>query len=138
MSQRAAVGNVATSVDDNPDDAAQALKISGATGAPASVVYGDLDHHEAQLKARLSNSIVTNNPLLQNYVNSHPLAAKVSNDDWGALDEATQQITHFVNGLYTPNTKLPNGEIPQGMELLTTPEGRGNLAAAIAKFPTTS
>ena len=98
MSQRAAVGNVATSVDDNPDDAAQALKISGATGAPASVVYGDLDHHEAQLKARLSSAIVSANPLLQSYVNSHPMAAKVSNDDYGQLDAISQVLRKVAPG----------------------------------------
>ena len=100
MSQRAAVGNVATSVDDDPDKAARALDIAGATGQPSSVVYGDLDHHEAQLKSRLSSAIVADNPLLQTYVNSHPMAAKVSNDDYGQLDATSQVLTKHLEGYF--------------------------------------
>ena len=96
LAQRAALGNVATSVDDDPDKAARAYDIAEATGLPASVVHGDLEHHEAQLKAQLSAELIKNNPALQDYVNSHPLAAKVSNDDYGQLDKVSEAVGKYA------------------------------------------
>lgn len=107
LAQRQALGAVATSIEDDPDKAARAKDIADTTGAPASVVYGDLDHHEAQLKASLSADLIRNNPQLQDYVNSHPLAAKVSNDDWGALDKASGSILRIGLAAATAGTSYP-------------------------------
>ena len=45
-----------------------------------------------QTKSRLTPNLLNSNSYLRDYVNSHPLAAKVSNDDWGALDKASESI----------------------------------------------
>lgn len=88
----------------NPDDAARAIELSGATGVPAPAIAGDLDNFEAQHKATLAAQVVKGNPQLNSYVQSHPLAAQVSNDDFGALDQFSQsagQTSSLVKVLNT-------------------------------------
>lgn len=86
---RIAVGHI----DDNPDDAARAIQLGDATGVPASSVALDLNGFEAQHKAELAGRIVRGNPQLAAYVQSHPLAASVSNDDYGAMDQFSRGAT---------------------------------------------
>lgn len=73
--------------DANPDDAARSIDLSSATGVPATAINGDLDGFEAKHKAFLAAQLVRGNPQLTAYVNSHPLAASVSNDDYANLDQ---------------------------------------------------
>lgn len=77
-------------IDDSPDDAARSLELEKATGTPASVVHADLPAFEQRHKALLAGGIVGQNPYLQDYINSHPLAGPLSADDYGNLDEASQ------------------------------------------------
>lgn len=114
MSQRAAIGNVATSVEDDPDKAAKSIDLAAATGAPATAVYDDYDTHAAQFKSKLSTDIVASNPLLQDFVNSHPLAAKVSNDDYGQLDK----VSEIVSKLGTPEGLGSAGDGRVGKSIL--------------------
>jgi hypothetical protein len=89
---RSAAGAQAYGVaDENPDDAAQAINLSNATGAPAAAIHANLDEFRAQTKASASADIVRNNAIISNYVASHPLAASVSNDDWPMLDRISRQ-----------------------------------------------
>ena len=90
--QRRAISNAALSTEDNPDDAARALELSKATGTDPSLIYGDLDGFQQQHKAGLAGDIVDNNKFIQNYINSHPMAAKVSNDDYGQLDTISDKL----------------------------------------------
>jgi len=94
--QRFARANAVLSLNDDPERAARAAELAEATGADPSVVYGDLDNWEAQHKAALTNQIVDANPLLRDYANSTPLAAKISNDDWGKLDEVSHRTGAFL------------------------------------------
>ena len=80
-------------LDENPDDAARAVDLSNATGVPASVVNGNLEQFDKSYQASLARGLVMNNPQLRSYVQSHPLAAAVSNDDWGTLDKFSQAAT---------------------------------------------
>lgn len=97
----AAPTQAATSTDANPDQAAKALTLSQFTGVPASAIFGDVDGFAANHKAGVASDLVGNNPQLSEYVNSHPLAAAVSNDDWGNLDNLSQGMTQTSSFLKT-------------------------------------
>lgn len=86
MSTRQAVGSIAS----DPDQAARAMQLEQATGVPAPVINADVDQFEGNYRQSLTAHIVANNPHLTGYIAAHPMAAKVSNDDWGNLDEASQ------------------------------------------------
>jgi hypothetical protein len=79
-------------LDDKPDDAARAQQLSLETGVPASVIHGDLENFERIHKAHLNRQIIDRNPILQEYINSEPMAAKVSHDDFHNLDAATDAV----------------------------------------------
>jgi hypothetical protein len=82
----------AAALDDDPDDAARAQQLSFETGVPASVIHGDLENFERTYKGSLNKTLIDNNPVLQDYVNSHPMAAKVSHDDFHNLDTTTDAV----------------------------------------------
>ena len=86
--QRYAVG----SLDDDPDKAARAVELSQDSGVPAPVIHADLESFERNHKAALTAQILRNSPHIANYVNSDPMAAKVSSDDWGALDSLSEKL----------------------------------------------
>lgn len=90
--QRQAQSQVVGSLDDDPDDAARAVELSNSTGVPATAIHGDLEGFERQHQAILASQIVGQNPALQAYINSHPLAATISKDDLGTLDETSRKI----------------------------------------------
>jgi len=96
--RRSAQAGALTSLDANPDDATRAMDLGDSTGTPPAVVYGDLENFEKQHKAALTSELLNNNLYLRDYVNSHPLAAKVSNDDWGQLDAVSQKLGPFLQG----------------------------------------
>lgn len=150
--QRGAKITALNSLEDEPDKAARAQQLADATGEHPALVYGDLENFEAQHKAQLTSDLLNNNAFLQEYVNSHPLAAKISNDDYGQLDAVSQAAKKFMdvpgigvvptsppdfnaNWINEPNKRLPSGELPKGVELLTTPEGNYNLLRAVALYP---
>lgn len=69
----------------SPEEASRAVELSQVTGAPPQAVLTDVKSYGDELKRRMSWDLIRNSPELQAYVNSHPLAAAVSNDDWGVL-----------------------------------------------------
>lgn len=91
---------VVSQIDANPDQAARSVELSSATGVPASAINGDLDGFEAKHKAFLAANIVRGNAQLQAYVNSHPLAASVSNDDYGNLDQFSQSASGLAGWIH--------------------------------------
>lgn len=91
--ERRAQGRVFSSLNDDPEKGARAIQLADATGIPPAVVHGDLDHYDAQTKAKFSNQLVSTNQFLRGYINSHDLAATTSNDDLGQLDKASQSIS---------------------------------------------
>jgi hypothetical protein len=92
---RRAQGNAIVGLEANPDDAVRAQQLSQATGLPAPVVLGDLDHYDNQSRVRMTSALLENNPELQAYVNSDPLAASVSNDDYGQLDATSASVKKY-------------------------------------------
>lgn len=116
-----------TSIADSADDAARAVQVEQETGIPSGAL---LDNPELELdhRAALTANIVDNNPYLQDYINAHPLAAKVSNDDWGSLDEASQRIEEVGHrpllGQFVEGFKEGFGGPQLGEWMLRDPRGQ--------------
>lgn len=102
--QKSAKITALDSLDDDPEKAARAQQLADATGEHPALVYGDLKNFETQHKAALTNELLSNNQFLQSYVNSHPLAAKISNDDYGQLDAVSGAVKNFVDSDFVKNT----------------------------------
>lgn len=82
-------------IDANPDDAARSIELSEATGVPAAVIHGDRETFERNTKAQMAGDIVGQNSHLRAYLDKYPLANEVSNDDYAALDEVSEQFKKF-------------------------------------------
>ena len=82
----------AAALDDDPEQAARAIDLSDATGVPSTTIYGDVDGFERTHKATLGSQIINDNEHIVDYINSHPLAARVSHDDLGQLDNVSQSL----------------------------------------------
>lgn len=89
---RRAAADATLSMGDDPEKAAKSMQLSDVTGVPAPIIHNDFDNFSRETSADFANRIVKNNPHLQDYINSHPLAAKVSNDDWGQLDVVSEHL----------------------------------------------
>lgn len=94
--QQNAVGAAMSSFDDNPDDAARARDIERHTGVPGIAYLRDKDRADDQHRQMLTHEILQNSPALIDYINTHPLNAKISNDDWGALSQANEALKRFA------------------------------------------
>jgi hypothetical protein len=77
---------------EDPETAARAVDLSDATGVPASAIYGDVDGFERQHKAALGAGIISDNEHIADYLNSHPMAPRISHDDLGALDDVSRSL----------------------------------------------
>lgn len=93
--QDEAASRAIADLDQDPDAAARAASISRGTGVSPGVVLADPEGFERDRKAKLTGEIVRNNPAIASYIQNHPMASKVSNDDYDALDRFTQSILHF-------------------------------------------
>lgn len=104
--RQAAVNSAMNAADADPEQAARADELARATGSPPALVYGNLDQFEQQQKAALTAEILKRNQFLREYVNAHPLAAAISNDDWGRLDSLSAKLQKFHGGnpFYLPET----------------------------------
>jgi len=89
----AKTANVAA-LDDDPEQAARSLELEEASGVPATAIFGDVDTFERQHKAAIGSSIIADNVHIADYLNSHPMAPRLSHDDLGQLDTASQAITN--------------------------------------------
>src|SRR6266403_872675 len=87
----AKTSNVA-SLDADPEQAARSLELEEATGVPATAIFGDVDNFERQNKAAMGSGIIADNVHIADYLNSHPMAPRLSHDDLGQLDTASQSI----------------------------------------------
>src|SRR5882672_6230521 len=90
----ARTANVAA-LDDDPEQAARSLELEEASGVPATAIFGDVDTFERQHKAAIGSSIIADNIHIADYLNSHPMAPRLSHDDLGQLDTASQSISNM-------------------------------------------
>ena len=79
-------GQLLNGMEQNPDQAAQAVNLEKSTGVPAQVISGDQEGFIQKYKSAMAERLVMQNADLRAYVHNHPMAAAVSNDDWGTLD----------------------------------------------------
>jgi hypothetical protein len=85
------------SLEYDPDKAARAYQLEQATGIPSSYIFnrGEPEEFEDQYRSNAVRQLVHNNPRLQDYINSHPMAAAISNDGIGSLDNISQKMDDY-------------------------------------------
>jgi hypothetical protein len=105
--RRQAQQSAIAAIDQDPDEAGRALDLEGDTGVPAQTIQLDQDGFEQRHQAQMISSLVANNTQLQDYINSHPMAPRVSNGDWGNLDTFSAKLHQFgagvLQGLRSPD-----------------------------------
>lgn len=94
QTQQAQAGIVG-SLDDDPEQVARSLELEKASGTPAGAIVGDVEGFERSLMATLGSAIIQGNAHIADYLNSHPLAPRLSHDDLGQLDTASQSISRI-------------------------------------------
>lgn len=95
-------------LDQNPDDAAQAMQLGGLTNTPPEAILADQEGFKENQRRSAAQQLVLGNPDLVTYLQSHPMAASVSNDDWGNLDKFTRESS---GGFFRSLTKPQPGAI---------------------------
>lgn len=102
--QRQASARAISGLAGNPDSAIRALELQNDTGVPARLIDSDMERFEIVHRNRLTSTIISGNPNLQNYINNNSMAETVSNDDWGILDIITKTAEEFnkFNETYEP------------------------------------
>lgn len=93
LEQRSAQARAIQSLDEDPEQASRADALSRATGMHPALVQGDLENIDKQVKTDLTGQIVNDNHFIQDYINSHPLAAGISSDDYGQLDAVSASVS---------------------------------------------
>src|SRR5262245_40046282 len=94
LARRAEIIGAADS-DKDPDEAARIIDLSRATGVPSPIVESDPKGWELKFRRELVQGIISGSTHLQDYINSHPAAARISNDDWAALQRISDQTKKF-------------------------------------------
>lgn len=111
--------------DDNPDDAARAVQIGRATGAPPIVVASNLEAFDREHRTQLTTQLLRDNRYLQSYLNDDPMAAKLSNGSLPQMDEVTTKL----EALPKP---LPQRVLEGARSVLAAPRRVGDLAMDVA------
>lgn len=96
-------------MDSDPSEAADALQIARNSNVPASVAALDIEKIKQQQKAAIVASLLENNQTLRDYALGHPLAPKISANDWGQLDQVSSSLDKFHtfgNALFKPFNNL--------------------------------
>src|SRR5262245_1749468 len=91
-SQRNASQSVISSFEDDPEKAVKATQIADTTGQDPSVVFGNFDTFDRQLRTNLTDQLIKNNRFLSEFITENPIAAKVSHDDIGQLDAFSESM----------------------------------------------
>jgi hypothetical protein len=122
---QAAQSQAVSTVNDSPDDAQRAIELGEATGVPPTTISGDLEGFQQKHKAALAGNIIKGNPQIQDYVMSHPMAAKLSNDDYGQLDAVSQSLGKL--GSWGPSREFGKSVMGAGVEAFKSGLGEGRL-----------
>ena len=97
--------------EEDPDEAARSVELGNTFNAPPSVVHMDQDAFVQRQKERLNSTIIQNNENVQKWINSHPMAAAVSNDDLPNIDDYTTKLEKLVGATSTFGSPLDNESI---------------------------
>jgi hypothetical protein len=79
-------------MDEDPEQAADALDLEKETGVPAEQIYGDVDGFNRTYKSHLASQIIGENQIVADWLANHPMAPRVAHDDLGALDSTSQAM----------------------------------------------
>lgn len=80
----------------SPERAAKALDLEQRSGVPAPVIELNIEQAEQDINTRERGDLVRTTPALQSYINSSPMAAQVSSDDYSPLAELYKELETFV------------------------------------------
>lgn len=95
--------DAATTIDENPDEAARAVKLGRMFGVEPTLIHGDLDAFENERKGGIASALVESDPRLVTYLNSNPMAARVSNDDYDKLSKVGAAIDKVGRVTFSPD-----------------------------------
>lgn len=129
-----AVGNVGS----DGQSAGTALTLSKKFGVPGSVADADLSGVQEDIQRRQASSVVGNNPTIQSYLQSDPLHAKISHDDYEHLDKIVgiaQETKHESMLSQLNRVGGLQESIPQFLNMIKSPEGQSALFSALKKYP---
>lgn len=84
-----------TAADANPDQSAKAMQIGEDLGVPPNIVDQDFKNFENIHSVGANAALVNGNQFLQTYLNSHPMAARVSKDDLPQLDAVSKSMLKY-------------------------------------------
>ena len=109
---------------EDPEQAAEALRLSRSTGAPATYIHENMEDFKEVHKQSLINQLLENNEQLSAYVRENPLGGVVSNDDYGNLDNFSRTVPtkdySWLDGKFaiSPWIKAAEGAIEGGTEAI--------------------
>jgi hypothetical protein len=101
----AAKARTVTGMETSPEEAARITSLSDSSGVAPEVIAGDPDGFEKEYKGSLATRLVSSDAELMAYIHSHPMAAAVSQDDWGNLaniSSAANTSAQMIKALHTP------------------------------------
>lgn len=101
--------NAVNGIDTPPDEAARALQLGKDSGQDPNAILGDLPTFDRQHRQMLTGALIDNDPELQTYANSDPMAPKISSDDWGSLGHVASKLRTFVDHIpIKPPAPIPS------------------------------
>jgi hypothetical protein len=95
------------------DKAAHSIELGNETGLDPESIYGNYDAAVPQMKSQAAQ-VLTDDPLLKSYIDSHALASTVSKDDWGPLSEFSNKLRDSMT-LFRPKPDAPTLEQPRAL-----------------------
>lgn len=124
MPWMAARAKAVSSSEADPEQAARAMELSEATGVNVGSIYANTEEFQKAHKQALTGQIINDNKHLANYVNSHPLAADISSDDWGQLDTFSKTLDRYSAGFSLPKKFFSSmADVWRESRDTATPEG---------------
>ncbi len=92
-----------------PQDAARSVQLEDVTGTPAPLIRPDVKAYDQSTQRDMASVMVERDPQLMAYVHSHPMAAAVSQNDWGNLSMLSQAAGSHAGILKTLNAPWDRG-----------------------------
>lgn len=133
-----AIGNIGA----DGNTAGKSLNLSKKSGVPGVVIDADLPGFEQDYNTQQAGKIVQANSVIQNYLETDPLHAKISHDDYEHLDKVTQtakEATHdsMLSQLGREGEREGGllQTIPQFLHMIGSPEGQSALWSALKNYP---
>ena len=112
-----------------PERAAKSQQMAPGLGLPAEIVNEDYDQYEPEFKAQKNADYVDDKPHLTDFINSHPMAAPIAQDDYENLDHWHNVLDLLLS--HAPEFDRPVDRFMSALGSLT--QGLGSLISAAPK-----